>query len=48
MRLSRGGIVYATGTLKSGRLTLNVRRRLFDRRYTLVIGGRKSVKVVLD
>lgn len=48
VRLSRGGIVYATGTLKRGRLTLQVRRRLFDRRYTLVIGGKRSLKVVID
>lgn len=48
VRLSRNGIVHATGTLKGGRLTLTVRRRLFDRRYTLVVGGRRTVKVVLD
>jgi Galactose oxidase, central domain/Kelch motif len=48
VRLSRSGIVHATGTLKNGRLTLTVRRRLFDRRYTLVVGGRRALKVVLD
>ena len=48
VRLSRGGIVHATGTLRNGRLTLTVRRRLFDRRYTLVVGGRRTLKVVLD
>ncbi|MDW5596919.1 kelch repeat-containing protein [Conexibacter stalactiti] len=47
-RLSRNGIVHATGTLKNGRLTLTVRRRLYDRRYTLVVGGRRAIKVVLD
>lgn len=48
VRLSRSGIVHATGTLKDGRLTLTVRRKLFDRRYTLVVAGRRAVKVVLD
>ncbi|HST42489.1 MAG TPA: hypothetical protein VLK58_23420, partial [Conexibacter sp.] len=48
VRLSRAGIVHATGTLKNGRLTLTVRRRLFDRRYTLVVGTRAPVKVVID
>lgn len=48
VRLSRSGIVHATGTLRNGKLTLTVRRRLFDRRYTLVVGGRRAVKVVLD
>ncbi|MDW5595431.1 kelch repeat-containing protein [Conexibacter stalactiti] len=48
VRLSRAGIVHATGTLKRGRLTLTVRRRLFDRRYTLVIGHRRPLKLVID
>ncbi|MDW5598290.1 kelch repeat-containing protein [Conexibacter stalactiti] len=48
VRLSRAGIVHATGTLKHGKLTLTVRRRLFDRRYTLVVGKRTPVKVVID
>jgi len=48
VRLSRAGIVHATGTIRGGRLTLTVRRRLFDRRYTLVVGKRKVVKVVID
>jgi hypothetical protein len=48
VRLSRAGIVHASGTLSGGRLTLSVRRRLLDRRYTLVVGGRRAVKVVLD
>jgi hypothetical protein len=48
VRLSRAGIVHATGTVRNGRLTLKVRRRLFDRRYTLVVGKRRPVKVVID
>lgn len=48
VRLSRAGIVHATGTLKNGRLTLTVRRRLFDRRYALVVGKRAPLKVVID
>lgn len=48
VRLYRAGILHATGTLKRGRLTLTVRRRLFDRRYTLAIGNRRPIKLVID
>lgn len=48
VRVSRNGIVHATDRLADGRLTLTVRRRLYDRRYTLVVGGRRPGKVVLD
>jgi hypothetical protein len=48
VRLIRNGVVFATGTIRNGRLTLSARRPLSTRRYTLsVVHGRRASKVAV-
>ncbi|HVA18554.1 MAG TPA: hypothetical protein VMU55_00090, partial [Solirubrobacteraceae bacterium] len=40
-RLSRAGVLYATGSLRRGRLVLHARRPVHPGHYTLVLRGRE-------